>query len=176
MPEITPEAQAYFDSFLVEGEPAEGPERPKDNVAGRRFEITLAHEFTHLLLPHYIQQKAPMPGVAPTLLGRADKLEHIAEVGASLYAGGEDAQRVTEEQREAFAALWRGYHGLTEEDRANHYDYHLPAGPQYVTCRELDVTQGRLPFRLKNPGKKVGAYVVYQFEKPSAQDALSLAA
>lgn len=164
-PSLTPEAQAFFDSKLLLGEPASGPDKPKNAVSGGRWEITLAHEFAHIVPKRYMQERHPLPGPAPTLMGRVDEREHVAEVAAAKYAGGEDAQSVPQDQREAYDAIWQEHHTPGPNDDL---PYKWPLGPSYVTCRQLDLTEGPLPFRLKNPGEKAAVYVMYRLVDSAA--------
>lgn len=121
----------------------------------------MSHELTHIALPEHIQEAAPLSGPAPTLYGRHTKIEHIAELGAAEYAGGDLALAVPEQQRHEFAEMWWAQRG--SEDGVT---YKQPQGPHYVVCRELDITHP-LPLRDKQPGQPLPVEVTYRLKADS---------
>jgi hypothetical protein len=146
----------FFGQYRLPHEPAEGPGSPRKKVSDEEWEITLSHELTHIALPEQIQETAPLSGPAPTLYGRHNKIEQIAELGAAEYAGGDPALAVPERQRQEFAEMWQKQRG--SEDGI---EYRQPQGPRYVVCRELDITQP-LPLRDKQPGQPLPVEITYR--------------
>ncbi|HSX06389.1 MAG TPA: hypothetical protein VLG92_01570 [Candidatus Saccharimonadia bacterium] len=141
-----PNMQAYYDQFRLPDEPTEGPGAPKRKVSDNEWEKTLRHELEHIALPRNIQESVPLEGPAPTLYGRANRLEHVAELGAAEYVGGEDARAIPDNQRMAKQEMWGQYRGTQDGGLT----YEQPIGPQFVICQELDLAAGPLPPILKS--------------------------
>jgi hypothetical protein len=92
----------FYAQYRLPDEPAEGPGSPRKKVSDGEWELTLAHELVHIALPESIQTKVKLPDPAPTLYGRHNKTEQIAELGAAEYAGGEAALAIPDDQRQKF--------------------------------------------------------------------------
>ncbi|HLZ15336.1 MAG TPA: hypothetical protein VKQ34_05115 [Candidatus Saccharimonadales bacterium] len=150
------ESTKYFDSQRLPDEPIEGPGSPKKTVSSGRWEGTLAHELTHIALDEE-QYTANVPGPAPTLYGRSKTIEHVAELGAAQHMGGEDASAVPPDQRQALDQLWQQKRGSDDG-----VTFRQPQGPHFIRCRELDLTQGPLPLRLRDPGRPLPTEVTYR--------------
>lgn len=155
---LSEHAEAFFENHRLPQEGVEGSSSIRDKVSDEGWELTLAHELTHIALPEDIQRTTPLPGPAPTLYGRYNKAEHIAELGAAEYAGGEQAQEVPDDQRKAFQQMWQ----LQRGSYGDGVEYKQPLGPHYVVCRELDITQGPLPLRVQHPNQPLAIEVNYR--------------
>jgi|GEM_PF-2159298 len=148
---------AFFDKHLLPHEPTEGPNKPPKKVSDNEWELTLAHELAHIGIPEEAQKMIPLTGVAPTLYGRWNKAEWIAELGAAEYAGEDAAIAVPQDQREALSAMWQYEKGSKDEG----VTYGREQGPRYVVCRELDIAKP-LPMRPKNPGHALVTDITYR--------------
>jgi hypothetical protein len=150
-----------FELYGLPGEPEEGPGSPPQAVGADDFETTLAHELGHNALPAMDRGNLPRP--APTLYGRSHPGEHIAELSAAEYTGGEHAQAVPADQQAALGEMYQRYRGSEDSIK-----YKQPLGPRYVVCRELDLTQGPLPPRMINPSKSMAAEITYHLVSDKA--------
>jgi hypothetical protein len=149
----------FYGQYRLPDEPIEGPGSPRKKVSDSEFEITLAHELVHIALPDSIQGSFPLPGPAPTLYGRYNKTEQIAELGAAEYKGGDAALAVPHDQREVIDNMWQAQVvGSAEDDL-----YRRPIGPRFVVGKELDITEP-LPLRTKIPNKPLKVEVDYRLD------------
>lgn len=146
----------FFEQHRLPGEPTEGPGSPRKKVSEENWELTLSHELTHIALPKEIQQTSTLSGPAPTLYGRYNRYEHIAELGAAEFAGGDSVLEVPDQQRREFEQMWQRQRG--SEDGI---EYKQPVGPRFVVCRELDITKP-LPLRTKRPDSPLPVEVTYR--------------
>jgi hypothetical protein len=153
MPAIGPE-KTMFESFGLPGESEDGPNSPRKGVGAQDWEPTLAHELEHVALPQKYQRDLPSP--APTLYGRTNTDEHVAEVGGALYMGGTYAAEVPEDQWAAVKEMWDSYRGSVDGVK-----YEQPIGPHFVQCQELDIAQGPLPMRIRYGAQQVPAEITY---------------
>ncbi|MFE9328893.1 hypothetical protein ACIHDR_49050 [Nocardia sp. NPDC052278] len=145
-----PQSAEFFDKFLEPGEPASGPHRPRNKVSVEEWEVTLAHETTHLLLPENTPGQR-LPGPAPTLLGRENKGEHLAELGAAEFVGGEHALSIPDDQYRVLHEMW----GLRTKKAP-------VLGPYFIVCRQLDLTNGPLPRRPRIPNRPLIVEITYR--------------
>ncbi|MET8876874.1 GNAT family N-acetyltransferase [Nocardia sp. NPDC004604] len=148
---LPPQSAEFFDKFLEPDEPASGPGRPRNKVSAEEWEVTLAYEMTTLLLPGNTPGQWGLSGPAPTLLGRENKTEHMAELGAAEFVGGEHALSIPDDQYRALQELW----GLRTKKEP-------VLGPHFITCRQLDLTNGPLPRRPWNPTRPLVVEITYQ--------------
>lgn len=157
-PPRSAESKALFEKHRLPDEPTEGDGAPAYTVSEGRWEVTLAHELGHIGLPESQQQYAALPKPAPTLYGRTNNQEHLAELEAAAYIGGAAALAVPESQREALAKVRAEQRGSQDD----HQPFKRPLGPQFITCMQLDITNGPLPLRLKKTDKPLALEVVYR--------------
>jgi len=156
-PPLPIDTAEFFDTRLLPGEPTEGPDKPRKKVSDNEWELTFAHEVTHMGITEEAQKRVPLPGIAPTLYGRYNADEHIAELGAAEYAGGDVALAVPQDQREALSAMWQYEKGSKDGGLT----YGRALGPHYVACRELDISQP-LPMRPRNSQQALTTSIIYQ--------------
>jgi hypothetical protein len=153
MPELGRD-KTLFERFGLPGETEKGPNSPRKTVIGEDLQGNLAHELEHAALP--MSYHAELPGHAPSLYGRTNTDEHVAEIGAAMYRGGEYAAEVPVAQRFATQEMWGNYRGTDDG-----VTYRQPLGPHFVNGTELDVRHGPLPLRVRDGAQEVPAEITY---------------
>jgi len=143
----------YYEKQLLPGEPSEGPGSPYYNASRGDLEYIFAHEIAHAALKAEGDHE-DIPGTGPTLYSRVDQREFGAELAALAYKGCEEALAVSEEQRAAMEKKWQ--RALDSQDYAAQQ-----LGPRFIRCKEIDLSKGPLPRRMKDPNKPLPAQITY---------------
>jgi hypothetical protein len=140
---MSKEVKEYLSERLQEGESLD---TIKTTASGGRWRLSLIHEFVHIAfskLPVGIYNVSALAMVS--LYARIDS-ERASEELTALFGGGDDAAKVP---AEALAVLEKIKQILLKERK----DSQQPVGPHGIIGREIDLREGALRPRPRNPGE-----------------------
>jgi hypothetical protein len=138
---MTKEVKEYLSERLKEGESLD---TIKTTVSGGRWRLSLVHEFVHIAFSELPIGIYDVRVLAMVSLYARIASERASEELAALFAGGDDAAKVPPE---ALAVLEEIKQILREKRKKQ------PVGPHDVIGREIDLREGALRPRLRNPGE-----------------------